>query len=195
MQSAPTTRQVDEESSNRRPIFIRLRPIHTPAQTILSSQAADSRKVRCCESHRGRVLALEAGRTLHSIVLAKGESIPSQLPYQLGAIHATILLGIAALEAIYGAVGFLFTRFIILLVIPVLTGAIGYGLLHKRRFAVFLLCIVTVVGGIFMMQSLFGNLAAASPFQVELAPVWWMALTVYWLPFAPYYARRWAEFR
>lgn len=103
--------------------------------------------------------------------MARGESIPAQLPYQLGAIHATILFGIAALESIYGVVGFLFTRFIILLVIPVLTGAIGYGLLRKRRFAVFLLCIVTVVGGIFMAQSLFGNSTARSPFQVELAPV------------------------
>ena len=105
------------------------------------------------------------------------------------------MLGIAMLAAIHGAVGFLFTRAIVLIIFPVLTGAMGYGLLQKRRFAVFLLCIMTVAAGIFALESLLGGSSARLRVVEPLAPAWWTALTIYWLPFSLYYARRWAEFR
>ena len=86
-----------------------------------------------------------------------GESSPPRLSYEFGKAHAIGLLGIAALAAIYGVVGFLFTRFILLLLMPVLPGAIGYGLLRKRRWAGWLLCVVTVSAGTLVIRWLFGD--------------------------------------
>ena len=105
------------------------------------------------------------------------------------------MLGIAVLAARYGAVGFLFTRFIILLVVPALMGAIGYGLLYKRRFAVFLLCAVTLGGVILLIGGPFGDAASRWRAETDGALNFSIALSLYWLPFSQYYSRRWREFR
>jgi hypothetical protein len=127
--------------------------------------------------------------------LETGASGPSSLPYAAGTIHAKVLLGVAVLAAIYGAVGFLFTRVILLLVVPALVGAIGYGLLYKRRFAAFLLCTVTLGGAILLMGGPFGDAASRWRAETDGARIFSIALSLYWLPFSQYYSRRWREFR
>ena len=140
-------------------------------------------------------LALPASPPTLDIALENGASAPSSLPYTAGTIHAMVMLGIAVLAAIYGAIGFLFTRFIVLLVAPVLMGAIGYGLLHKRRFAVFLLCIVTLGGAILLIGGPWGDAGSRWHAETDGARNFWIALSLYWLPFTQYYSRRWREFR
>jgi uncharacterized membrane protein YeaQ/YmgE (transglycosylase-associated protein family) len=125
--------------------------------------------------------------------LQHGESSAPRLSYEFGKAHAIGLLGIAALAAIYGVVGFLFTRLIVLLLLPILTGAIGYGLLRKQRWAGWLLCVVTVVAGTLVTQWLFAERGTGGA-EWESAGRWCVALAIYWAPFSPYYARRWPEF-